>query len=203
MTLGKRHVIGMLPLLAAAVAYNIWYFTKGADTPASRPVEPPVTAIATSGPSVAGEASAPIDPTAIPPVMDVALDRVPEWQRNPFVDPRQPSKVVDVEPVRTAPSEPEPAIVVSAIFMSSDGRRAHAKVNGRTVRVGDRVGSATVVDIQQKTIVIESPTFGRRTIGPASPPPPRLRQGSGEADSASGLRRLGETGSSPTAGAGQ
>jgi hypothetical protein len=122
-----------------------------------------------------GALAPPVDPARIPPVIDVGLDTIPEWRRNPFIDPRQPAPATVEERVQVTAPEPEPALVVSAIFTSSDGRLAHAKVNGRTVRVGDRVGSATVIEIQPKTILIESPAFGRRTIGPERRPlsPPR------------------------------
>jgi hypothetical protein len=167
MTLGKSHLMATLPLFLAAVVYNVWYFTKSDDVAASRPVEAPPVPAATSGPSVAGEVPAAVDPASIPVVADVVLDKLPAWRRNPFLDPRRSAPAaVEVRVAEGTPAEPEPDIVVSAIFTSSDGQRAHAKVNGRTVRVGDRVGSATVVEIQQKAIVVESRTLGRRTIGP-------------------------------------
>jgi hypothetical protein len=37
-------------------------------------------------------------------------------------------------------------------------------VNGRIAGVGDKVGSATIVDIQPKAIVVESAVHGRKTI---------------------------------------
>ena len=167
MTLGKSHLMATLPLFLAALVYNIWYFTKGEEVVASRQVAAPPIPAATSGPSVSGGIPAAVDPASIPPVTDVVLDRLPVWPRNPFVDPRESAHAVVEAPVaRATPTEPEADIVVSAIFTSSDGTRAQAKVNGRTVRVGDRVGSATVVEIQQKAIVVESPSLGRRTIGP-------------------------------------
>lgn len=164
MTLGKGHLTAMLPLFAAAVAYNIWYFASGDETAASRRIESPEMAAA-SGPSVAGDTVASVDPTTIPPVPDVVLDKLPQWRRNPFVSAQKASPaVMDASVVEAVPAA-EAEIVVEAIFTSA-GRPARARVNGETVRVGDRIGTATVVDIQPRAIVIDSPSRGRMTVAP-------------------------------------
>lgn len=93
---------------------------------------------------------------AVPALADVALDRQPRWGRNPFASPaRRPGSspavlVVDEE-------------VVLASILHSPARRL-AIVNGRIVRVGDRVGAATVVDIETHRVVLSLPGGGRRTV---------------------------------------
>lgn len=163
MTLDRRHLLAMAPLVAAALTYNVWYFTSGGDsgTVAGR-VEGAPAAAAESGPSVAGEAAVAIDPTQIPPVKDVALDRLPQWSRNPFVSAQAARPAADAAVLDAAQPDAEPDIVVEAIFRQAD-RPARARVNGETVRVGDRIGSSTIVEIQQRAIVVDSPA-GRRTI---------------------------------------
>jgi hypothetical protein len=160
----KRHHAGALMLLVAAIAYNVWAFTRpSTSAAASRSVRVPAPVDALPAPTVAG-ASAPapsLDPAQIPPVPDVALDLSPQWPRNPFENPRRVvlPAVIDAAPV--APP-PEPEVVVATILYSP--QRRLAMVNGRIAAIGDKVGSATIVDIQPKAIVLDSPTQGRRTI---------------------------------------
>jgi hypothetical protein len=171
MTLGKGHLMATLPLFVAAMGYNLWYFTQG-DDPVS--VEAPQVAGAPAvepRPSVAGEAS-PVDPRSIPPVPDAVLDRLPEWSRNPFADPRAPAvraqDAPGIEAAQPAPAEPD--IVVAMVFSGSNPR---ARVNGRVVHIGDKVGTALVVDIVPNGIVVESPDYGRRTITMRKGPAPK------------------------------
>jgi hypothetical protein len=165
MTLGKGHLMATLPLFAAAVAYNVWYFSSGGDPVVTRASEPERVSVEVSGPSVTGEAQAAIDPSTIPAPPDVALDRPPTWTRNPFTTARQPAPVEPaVVEIATPVAEPEQEIVVSAIFVSGDRRRA--RVNGENVTVGDRIGPSAVVDIQPDVVIVESPATGRRVITP-------------------------------------
>jgi hypothetical protein len=162
MTLGKGHLMARLPIFAAALVYNLWYFTRGEDVagPGAQPEPAPVAAIA--GPSVTGEtAMAPGEPAQIQAPPEVALDRLPQWGRNPFAS-AQPPRPVQAAVVEAAAPEPEIDIVINAIFVSGDRRRA--RVNGETVTVGDRIGGSAIVEIQPNAIVVESPAAGRRTI---------------------------------------
>lgn len=165
MTLGKGHLMATLPLFAAAVAYNVWYFSSGDDPVVAPASEPERVSVVVAGPSVTGEAPTAIDPSTIPAPPDVALDRLPNWARNPFMSTRQSAQVEPaiVETATPVP-EPEQEIVVSAIFVSGDRRRA--RVNGENVTVGDRIGPSAVVDIQPDAVIVESPATGRRVITP-------------------------------------
>lgn len=161
MTLGKGHLMATLPIFAAAVVYNLWYFTRGED-PAGGRAQPEPAPVAIAGPSVTGEtAMVPGEPTQIPAPPEVALDRLPQWGRNPFTSTQQP-KPVAAPVIEAAPQEPEIDIVINAIFVSGDRRRA--RVNGETVTVGDRIGGSAIVEIQPNAIVVESPATGRRTV---------------------------------------
>ena len=165
MTLGKGHLMATLPLFAAAVAYNIWYFSSGDDPIVTGPAEVEPVAVVASGPSVTGETPMSVDPSTIPAPPDVGLDRPPNWARNPFASTRH---AAPVEPAVVEKGEPEPEpeqeIVVSAIFVSGDRRRA--RVNGANVAVGDRIGPSAIVEIQPNAVVVESPASGRRVITP-------------------------------------
>ena len=163
MTLDKRHMAGSLAVLGCAIAYNVWVFTrpdtgvKAAGVPAEiiSPVASPAT----------GEAP-PLDPAQMPALVDVATDRRPEWPRDPFE-----SLQAAPEPVEIAASAPPPAAesdpVVASILYSP--RRRLAVVDGRIVRPGDRAGSATVVDILPKAVIVERADGGRRTLDLQAP----------------------------------
>lgn len=62
-------------------------------------------------------------------------------QSGPLVDPTQPYRRVAAEPLESAPSGP----VLQATRVSSEHKSA--VISGRTVRVGDSIGGAMVVDI--------------------------------------------------------
>jgi hypothetical protein len=110
---------------------------------------------------VTGEQTvASIDPTTLAPPPDVDLVRAPEWPRNPFNSPWLRRADLVIAPV--ADIEPESDVVVASILHSADRRLA--VVNGRIVRAGDRIGSHTIVDIQPRAIVVESPRGGRRVV---------------------------------------
>lgn len=165
MTLGKGHLMATLPLFAAAVVYNIWYFASGGDLVVTPPAEPEPVSVAAPGPSVTGETRVSGHPSTIPAPPDVALERLPHWRRDPFTSTRRAAPVgpAVVEAATPTPA-PEQDLVVSAIFVSGDRRRA--RVNGETVTVGDRVGASAIVEIQPNAVVVESPVAGRRVIAP-------------------------------------
>jgi hypothetical protein len=157
-----------LTLLAGSIAYNVWAFTK----PRSRPANdtpPPLLAVDGALPvAAAAGQNAARDTASPPPAADVQFDRSPVWPRNPFK--AMPASTRTVEPPPPV-SAPEPEIVLNSILYSDT--RKLALVNGRTVRIGDRVGDATVLDIRRNEIVVAS-ARGVRTI-------PRRRT-SGKAD---------------------
>jgi hypothetical protein len=167
MKLGKGHLVASLVMTALATIYAVWSFTSPR-TSASPSAAEPSTPV-TPPPAVAGAAVAPpIDPMQIPPVPDIALDVLPEWPRNPFVPSASllaPPPAIEVAPA----AEPEtlPDVVVSAILYSST--RRVAMVGGRRVRIGDRLGNETVVDIAPNSIVLESPAGDRRTVERRAP----------------------------------
>ncbi len=162
MNVDKRHLAAALLLLAAAIAYNVWMFTRPAAGSAARGVRAPAPVDALPAPvaSDGASAAAAIDPARIPPVPDVTLDRLPQWPRNPFENVRRAVAPVVVEAAVAPP--PEPDVVVATILFSP--QRRLAMVNGRIAGIGDKVGAATIVDIQPKAIVVESPVHGRRMI---------------------------------------
>jgi hypothetical protein len=106
------------------------------------------------------ETAAAIDPTTVAPPPEVDLATTPEWRRNPFARAWQRPAVEPVAPA--LPIEAEPELVVASILHSAERRLA--VVNGRIVRTGDRLGSNTIVDIQQRAVVVESSRGGRRLL---------------------------------------
>jgi hypothetical protein len=162
MKLGKGHLVASLAMVAASIAYNVWVFTRPArrSVPGGSPA-PLVENVSAQGPVVTGEeTAAAIDPTTVPPPPDVDLARTPEWRRNPFARAWQPRADAVIAPVAEVEAEPD---VVLATILHSHERRL-AVVNGRIVRVGDRVGSSTVLDIQPRAIVVEAQGGARRVV---------------------------------------
>lgn len=159
MKMGKPHLVGSLIMMAASIAYTVWSFQSAPATAAR--AQAPAELI--DGPvASSGSAPAPIDPTTIAPVPDVALDRLPLWPRNPFVPVRPAVEETLVVDVAAPVVETAPDIVVSGIMYAPP--RRSAVVNGRRYNVGDRIGAETIVDINPSGIVMESPERGRRTI---------------------------------------
>jgi hypothetical protein len=162
MTLDKRHMAGSLAVLGCAITYNVWVFTRPADrsTAGAAPV-----AIVGAAPSAAGGDSAgaaAIDTAPFSSLADVATDRVPTWPRDPFDNLQdEPQVVVSAAAPASAPAvEPDP--VVASILYSA-GRRL-AVIDGRIVRPGERAGTAMVIDILPKAVVLELPDGDRRTV---------------------------------------
>jgi hypothetical protein len=158
--LDKRHLIAALTLLVGSIIYNVWVFTRPArgTAPSGTPV---VTfAEAPAPPGGAPAASGPLDPAQVKPLPDVELDRLPGWPRNPFANlqPQEPVVVEAAAPILVPEADP----VVATILYSTDRRLA--MVDGRIVRVGDKVGDATIVDIVPNAVIIESPDRGRRSL---------------------------------------
>lgn len=158
MKLGKPHLIASLALLAASIVYNVWVFSQPAKVAAATHGPAPVQPLPSRDEAAAGASADPAN-VASPP--EVALDRLPEWPRDPFSRTRELKPAV--APVSATPAPPPEAdLVVSSILTSSERRLAI--VNGRIFRVGDSVGSARIVDIQPRAVVVDSPTRGRWTI---------------------------------------
>jgi hypothetical protein len=122
---------------------------------------PLIENVAASGPVVTGEETAvAVDPTTVAPPPDVDLSRPPEWRQNPFTGAWQRRGDAAVAP--TVQIETEPDLVIASILHSPERRLA--VVNGRIVRAGDRIGSQTIVEIQPRAIVVESPRGARRLL---------------------------------------
>jgi hypothetical protein len=170
--LDRRHLAGSLVMLVGSLSYTVWSFTAGSGGTAGPAA--PMALDGTSAPSVTGSAGAAIDPTDLPPVPDVVMDRLPEWTRNPFVTAAGPEPATATAEPLPAP-DVEPDIVITTILYSSTRRQV--MVNGRILGIGDRVGGGTIVDILPNAIVIDSPVSGRRTIERQRAGSLRLRSG--------------------------
>jgi hypothetical protein len=162
MKLGRTHLIASLTMVAASIAYNVWVFTRPARRSNSSTTPAPlIDGLLPSGPVVTGEDTvAAIDPTTLPPPPAVDLERAPEWPRNPFVSTSLRRDDLVFAPV----AEPEVDTDVALATILHSAERRLAVVNGKIVRVGDRIGSSTIVDIQPRAIVVESPRGGRRVV---------------------------------------
>jgi hypothetical protein len=147
-------------LLALAIAYNAWVFLRpSVRTPKQNDQPPLLASVQVPGPTVTGEPAVEIvDPRTIPPAARVDFTRAPEWPRNPFVNAFLSVPDVTPAPVRVA----EPELVVASILHSS--RRRFAIINGQIKRVGDRIGSSTIRDIEPRAVVVESASGARQTI---------------------------------------
>ena len=166
MKLGKAHLIASFVAMALSIAYVIYSFSGAPTSAVARPVEAmSANEQPAAVPTASGGAARPIDPTTVPAPPDVALDRLPQWPRNPFapvapIVTDEPQPIVPVVDTAAPPAQPD--VVVATIMKTSKGPLA--MVNGRTVSIGDRVGEETVVDILADAVVLESPAFGRRTV---------------------------------------
>jgi hypothetical protein len=174
--LDKRHLIGSVILMVAAIAYNVWVFTHpaSANANAGRAIEPPPGAVMPlqTGPDVAGVA---VDPTHVPAPPDVALDRRPQWPRDPFASLRVAAAEVVAEDTTAAPAPPPDADPVIASILYSDARRL-AVMNGRIMREGEQVGPDRIVSILPGGVVVESASKGRRTLALRAPSIPVARR---------------------------
>ena len=159
MKLDRRHMAVSGVMLVGSIIYNIWVFTGSGTGAVVTQARPPVDAVA-AAPALPG-GSAPFDPSQVEPLPDIGLDRLPEWPRNPFENVNEaPEVIAAIEATPEAVPDPDP--VVATILYSSD--RKAAVVNGRIVRIGDMVGTAKVVDILPKAVIIDSPERGQRTL---------------------------------------
>lgn len=161
MKFDKRHLIASLALLVGSIVYNVWVFTRPAADTRTGPVTS-VAAVDAPAPSVpGGSIPATVDPAQVKPLPDVALDRSPEWPRDPFASLRQAPAIAQTDvPAPVQIEEPDP--VVASILYSSDRRLA--MIDGRVARIGDVVGGAKIIDILPNAVIIESPRRGQRTL---------------------------------------
>ncbi len=160
MTLDNRHMAGSLLMLAAAIGYNVWVFAGPASRPGAAAAPIDIAAAASPGGEMGdrGTAVAALDVPALP---DVALDRLPEWRRDPFEDLHEAPPVEEAAPAAPPPVVEADPVVASILY--STGRRL-AVIDGRIVRLRDRVGNATVVDILPKAVILEFGDGDRRTV---------------------------------------
>jgi len=158
--LDQRHLVAALALLVGSIIYNVWVFTRPASG-TSRAGDAVDTFAGAPPPSGgAPAASVPLDPAQLEPLPDVKLDRLPDWPRNPFSNlrPAEPVVVDVAAPIIVPDADP----VVATILYSADRRLA--MVDGRVVRIGDRLGDLTIVDIVPNAVVVESRDRGRRSL---------------------------------------
>jgi hypothetical protein len=116
-------------------------------------------------PSAPGAQPAPVSvdsahPAALP---QIDIDRLPDWSRSPFahIRPYVAPEVVTAA-AETVPAAPPVDPVIGSILYAAD--RQLAMIEGRLVRVGDKIGDATVVEIRADAVVIDGPPAGRRTL---------------------------------------
>jgi len=162
MTLDKRHMAGSLAVLGCAITYNVWVFTRPADgsITGAAPMEIMGEAPSAAGADNAGAAA--IETAPVASLADVATDRVPEWPRDPFDNLQDvPQVVVNAAAPASAPAVEHDPVVASILY--STGRRL-AVIDGRIVRPGERAGTAMVLDILPKAVVLELPDGDRRTV---------------------------------------
>ena len=176
MKLDKRHLIGSVILMVAAIAYNVWVFTHptSASANASRAMEPPPGAAMPLTAGAQGADGAAVDPTLVPAPPDVALDRLPQWPRDPFASLRVAPAEIVAEDTTAAPAPPPDADPVVASILYSEARRL-AVMNGRIVREGEQVGPDRIVSILPGGVVVESDSKGRRTLALRAPSIPVAR----------------------------
>lgn len=109
----------------------------------------------TGGPSQRPAVSPDVAQLAAPPAVDVT--RVPRWPRDLFRSSASPVAVAEVTP--------DP--VVQTILYSP--QRSVALVDGKIVKVGDRLGAGSVIAIERDAVVIETPSGGRKRLALRSP----------------------------------
>ena len=159
MTLDKRHMAGSVLMLGAAIAYNVWVFTR----PAARLAAAAAPIDIMGAPSASGNTGEPsaASELAQPPLPDVEIERAPQWPRDPFELMHKAPEVVESAPAPPPPVvEPDPVV---ASILYSTGRRL-AVIDGRIVRPNDSVGTATVIDILPTAVVLEFADGDRRTV---------------------------------------
>ena len=156
MKIQKKHLRIVLIALAAAILYNVYRYlaTPSGASAAARPLLTNATARGPEAPAMPS-----LDPSSIPepPRVDLALD--PRWDRDAFLFGNETR---EVRVVRTAPPPAGPDPVVKSILFST-GRRL-AVVDGRIVKVGDRVGQNEVVEIERAAVVFRTPSGTQRRV---------------------------------------
>lgn len=107
------------------------------------------------GPSQRPAVSPDVAQLAAPPAVDVIS--TPRWPRDLFRPSAPPPAVAEVTP--------DP--VVQTILYSP--QRSVALVDGKIVKVGDRLGAGSVIAIERDAVVIETPAGGRKRLAVRSP----------------------------------
>ena len=162
MKMDRRHLAVSLTLLAGSVVYNVWASATPVDGPP--PAVPSVQPRPAAPPAPAAGAPPPVTSHRSTAAVDVMLERPPVWARDPFTGrgaPQLAMPAISQLPAAAAPAA-EPELVLNSVLYSP--ARRLAMVNGRTVRVGGRIGGLTVVDILPDAIVVESASGEVRTI---------------------------------------
>ena len=162
MKVQRNHLRIAVVVLVAAVAYNIWVFTRPAARPgAGAPAQAPL--IQQQAPlEPAANAVEMVDPLSIPAPPPLDAVTVPIFSRDPFLfgdesrteRPRQ-ADVVSPDPI------------VRTILFSST--RRSALIDNKMVGVGDTVGSLKIVDIERTAVVFADARGTTRRVSTLSP----------------------------------
>jgi hypothetical protein len=163
---GRLHLVLSLLMLGAAISYNVWSLTRPSSTTSAVRGAAPVDALPV--PAVAPTAS--VDPTQVAPPADVAADRAPEWAHDPFSNAFERKPAAQAAASAPAP-EPEPEVTVASILYGDERRLAI--VNGRIVRVGDKIGESSVIEIAPRAVTLAGGPRGRRTVSLRAPGAPK------------------------------
>lgn len=165
MKLQQSHLKIALGLLAAAILYNIWVFSSR-PRPSGGPTPAPLLAEASvPSPPPAPSGAAPVDPATIPAPPGVDVKTAPSWAHDPFLRAGEDRRDREVQVVKAVPSDPDP--VVRSILFSPD--RKLAVIQGRIYKVGDKVGSSEIVDIERAAVVIRTAAGETRRVELQSP----------------------------------
>jgi hypothetical protein len=162
-TIGKRHLYVALGLLLLGMLYNLWAcrhpraLSRGGG-------EPPLLSVVQAAPRAEPGAER-LDFRAVPAPPPVDLGTPPVWTRDPFFAEREAPR--QVKPASDQPAD-APAPLVSSILFSPD--RKLAIVNGRIVRVGDRLPAGEIVDILRDAVVLKTPSGATRLVPLAGGP---------------------------------
>lgn len=97
------------------------------------------------------------------PVQPASPQVTPSPSPLPSPPPSRDANIADA-PMKPGPAEvrAQPDLAVSSILYSS--QRRLAIVNGRIVRIGDRVGSSTILYIEPRAVVVQSDDGTKRTL---------------------------------------
>jgi len=154
-------VVCLVVLGAAAL---IWWSAAGLPDAAVQPSAAPAPVAPVSSPPSASATPSPIAPTSPPPT-GLAVSPPARAERGERAEADRREALRPLGQSRPAPSR----LSVRTILVGAD--RALALVDGRIVRVGDRIGSAVVLAIGPRVVEVREADGSRRTLELARPAP--------------------------------